>query len=130
MRPNRPVIERLARHFVRVYATADPRSLAAGRIALALVLLVDLGRRVSSITTWYTNDGLLPNPTVLAAHELQEGRTYYILMTTAYGLYRYNIFDVVRCTGYFNQTPLVEFLSKGALFSNLTGEKISEHHVT
>jgi hypothetical protein len=71
-----------------------------------------------------------PQPTVLAAHELVEGRAYFILLTTAYGLYRYNISDVVRCTGYFNGTPLVEFLSKGAHFANLTGEKVSEHHVT
>jgi len=71
-----------------------------------------------------------PQPTVLSAHELQEGQTYYILLSTSYGLYRYNIFDVVRCTGYFNKTPLVEFLSKGSLFANLTGEKISEYHVT
>jgi hypothetical protein len=71
-----------------------------------------------------------PNPTVLAAHELTEGRTYYILLTTNYGLYRYNIFDVVRCTGYFNRTPLVEFLSKGAHFANITGEKLSEYQVT
>jgi GH3 auxin-responsive promoter len=75
-------------------------------------------------------EGDRPNPTVLAAHELQEGRTYYILLTTAYGLYRYNIFDVVRCTGFHNQTPLVEFLSKGAHFANMTGEKVSEHQVT
>jgi hypothetical protein len=71
-----------------------------------------------------------PQPTVLAAHEVQEGGTYYILPTTAYGLYRYRIHDLVRVTGFHNRTPLVEFLSKGALFSNLTGEKISEHHVT
>lgn len=69
-------------------------------------------------------------PTVLGAHELQEGRNYYILLTTPSGLYRYHIYDVVRCTGFHNQTPLVEFLSKGALFSNLTGEKISEYHVS
>ena len=75
-------------------------------------------------------EGDRPNPTVLAAHELQEGRTYYILLTTAYGLYRYNIFDVVRCTGFFNRTPLVEFLSKGAHFANITGEKVSEYQVT
>jgi hypothetical protein len=74
-------------------------------------------------------EGDSPNPTVLSAHELQEGRTYYILMTTAYGLYRYNIFDVVRCTGFYNQTPLVEFLSKGAHFANITGEKVSEYQV-
>jgi len=71
-----------------------------------------------------------PNPTVLAAHEIVPFRNYYILLTTSYGLYRYNIFDVVRCTGFHNQTPLVEFLSKGSLFSNLTGEKVSEYHVS
>ena len=75
-------------------------------------------------------EGDSSNPTILSAHELQEGRTYYILLTTAYGLYRYNIFDVVRCTGFFNKTPLVEFLSKGAHFANITGEKVSEHQVT
>jgi hypothetical protein len=71
-----------------------------------------------------------PQPTVLAAHEVQEGKTYYILPTTSYGLYRYQIHDLVRVTGFYNQTPLIEFLSKGAHFSNLTGEKISEYHVT
>src|SRR5207237_1745522 len=71
-----------------------------------------------------------PQPTVLGAHELREGQTYFILPTTAYGLYRYNIYDVVRCTGFHNGTPLVEFLSKGAHFANLTGEKLSEYHVS
>lgn len=49
----------------RCYLTADPRSLAAGRIALALVLLFDLGKRATELTTFYTNDGLLPNHTLL-----------------------------------------------------------------
>ncbi len=56
---------RLGRHLVEIYATADPRSLAAVRIALALVLLVDLVRRAESMSTWYTNEGLLPNHTLL-----------------------------------------------------------------
>src|SRR5205823_3204545 len=33
-------------------------------------------------------------------------------------------------TGFHNGTPLVEFLSKGAHFANITGEKLSEYHVT
>jgi hypothetical protein len=70
-----------------------------------------------------------PQPTVLGAHEVQEGKTYFILPTTSYGLYRYNIYDVVRVTGFFNQTPLIEFLSKGSHFANITGEKVSEYHV-
>src|SRR5262249_25809372 len=71
-----------------------------------------------------------PRPTVLGAHEVKEGATYYIVPTTKFGLYRYHIHDVVRVTGFHNQTPLVEFLSKGSLFANLTGEKLSEYHVT
>jgi hypothetical protein len=70
------------------------------------------------------------NPITVGAHELQEGRTYFILPTTSYGLYRYHISDLVRVTGFFNRTPLLEFLSKGAHFANLTGEKLSEYHVT
>ena len=38
--------------------------------------------------------------------------------------------DLVRVTGFFHQTPLIEFLGKGSRFANLTGEKLSEHHVT
>lgn len=71
-----------------------------------------------------------PQPTVLSAHELIEGRSYYILPTTAYGLYRYHISDLVRVTGFYGRTPEVEFLGKGHRFANLTGEKLSEYHVT
>ena len=66
-------------------------------------------------------------PTVLKCHELEEGQDYYILMTTNNGLYRCNIFDVVRCTGWFERTPLLQFLYKGSHISNVTGEKLSEH---
>jgi hypothetical protein len=71
-----------------------------------------------------------PQPTVLGAHELLEGKSYYILPTTTYGLYRYHISDLVRVTGFFGRTPLIEFLGKGHRFANLTGEKLSEYHVT
>ena len=74
--------------------------------------------------------GRRPSPTVLAAHEVEEGRKYFILPTTAFGLYRYHIHDLVRVTGFHNGTPLLEFLSKGSHFANLTGEKLSEYHVT
>lgn len=69
------------------------------------------------------------NPTVLEAHELQEGRNYFILLTTVSGLYRYDIRDVVRCTGFRGTTPLLEFLHKGAHISSVTGEKLAESQV-
>ena len=47
------------------YLQADPRSLGLARIYLGLLLLADLTRRFSVLSTWYTNDGLLPNHTLL-----------------------------------------------------------------
>ncbi len=68
-------------------------------------------------------------PETIEAAELVEGGAYYILPTTAGGLYRYQIHDLVRCVGFHGRAPLIEFLSKGAHFSSLTGEKLSEFQV-
>ncbi len=68
-------------------------------------------------------------PETALATELVEGRSYFIVLTTAGGLYRYNISDLVRCVGYHGSTPLIEFLNKGAHYSSLAGEKLSEHQV-
>jgi predicted DCC family thiol-disulfide oxidoreductase YuxK len=52
--------------FVDKYLTIDPRSLGLGRIVLALLLIFDLIHRAwAGIALWYSNDGLLPNHTVL-----------------------------------------------------------------
>jgi hypothetical protein len=56
---------RFADRFIATYLTADARSLAAGRIVLASVLLLDLFKRWVVIGDWYTNDGLVPNHTLL-----------------------------------------------------------------
>jgi hypothetical protein len=69
------------------------------------------------------------SPGVLEAHELEEGKNYYILLTTSAGLCRYDVRDVVRCTGFLQRTPLLEFLNKGSQISSITGEKISESQV-
>lgn len=67
------------------------------------------------------------SPTVLEAHELEVGRSYYILLTTSSGLYRYNILDVLRCVGFVGQAPVLEFLHKGQRVADMEGEKISEY---
>lgn len=66
----------------------------------------------------------------LLAHELEVGRNYHILFTTSGGLYRYHINDVVRCVGWHNKAPLIEFLHKGGNVCSFTGEKITESQVT
>ncbi len=71
----------------------------------------------------------LENPETVEGCELLQGRNYFILLTTAGGLYRYQIHDLVRCVGFQGRAPLLEFLNKGSHFSSLTGEKLSEFQV-
>ncbi len=66
---------------------------------------------------------------ILGAHELEIGKSYYILFTNGSGLYRYNINDIIRVTGFYNEFPLFEFIQKGEGITSLTGEKLSEQHV-
>jgi hypothetical protein len=70
-----------------------------------------------------------PAPAVLRCHELQVGGEYFILLTNAAGLCRYDIGDRVRVTGFVHTTPVVEFLSKADHICSLTGEKLTEDQV-
>lgn len=45
-------------------------------------------------------------------------------------MYRYDLHDLVRVTGFYGRTPKLEFLSKGSHMASLTGEKLSEYQVT
>jgi len=67
--------------------------------------------------------------TVLRAEELQKGELYYIFLTNFSGLYRYHIGDLVGVTDHIGTTPVIEFLSKGAHTSSITGEKLTENQV-
>ena len=70
-----------------------------------------------------------PSPTTLTCSELEEGRNYYLILTTPGGLYRYDINDVVRVAGFFNRAPLIEFVRKGRDVTNITGEKLHVNQV-
>jgi sterol desaturase/sphingolipid hydroxylase (fatty acid hydroxylase superfamily) len=61
--------------------------------------------------------------------ELERGREYYVFATTATGLYRYGINDIVRVTGRFAATPTIAFVQKGAGVTSITGEKLYEGQV-
>jgi hypothetical protein len=69
------------------------------------------------------------SPRYLTAGQLEKGKRYYIIMTTMSGLYRYDIDDIIRVTGFYNRTPVIEFLQKGKNVSSATGEKLYESQV-
>jgi len=66
------------------------------------------------------------DPRVYLAHELEEGEEYFLIVTTQAGLYRYNMHDIVRIDGFYNQYPKFRFMQKGAGVTSLTGEKLTE----
>jgi len=65
----------------------------------------------------------------LVCTQLEINKEYFIVVTTAGGLYRYNIDDIIKVTGFFNKTPLIEFVQKGLGASSLAGEKLYEAHI-
>lgn len=69
------------------------------------------------------------SPATLSCNELEEGKSYNLILTTPGGLYRYDINDVVRVAGFFNCTPLIEFVRKGRDVTNITGEKLHVNQV-
>jgi len=64
------------------------------------------------------------------ANELSHGSLYEVVVTTASGLYRYRTGDLVRCDGFSrSEAPVLEFVGRGALRSDLVGEKLAEPFV-
>ena len=65
-------------------------------------------------------------PTFRTLDELETGARYYVLITTASGLYRYFMNDLLEVTEFFQGTPLLRFVQKGRGVTTLTGEKLYE----
>ncbi|HET7715339.1 MAG TPA: GH3 auxin-responsive promoter family protein [Bauldia sp.] len=65
----------------------------------------------------------------LLLDRIEPGRDYHIIVTTAAGLLRYHMNDVVRATDLIGATPTLAFLRKGRGVTNITGEKLAEDQV-
>jgi hypothetical protein len=68
-------------------------------------------------------------PPVRLAHELEDGRRYYVLLSGENGLYRYDINDVVEVRGLHGRTPRIAFVRKGRDMVSITGEKLHLNHL-
>jgi hypothetical protein len=62
-------------------------------------------------------------------HELEEGSDYQVIVTTASGLARYWINDVLRAGPRIGATLSLSFVRKGRGVTNITGEKLTETQV-
>ena len=58
--------------------------------------------------------------------KLEVGEYYEIVITNNSGFYRYRIGDVVRVTGYYNETPILQFVYRKNQILSIVGEKTNE----
>ena len=63
------------------------------------------------------------------AWELEHGRTYRVLLSNRFGLYRYDTADLVQVVGFTAQTPRLVFKGRAGLATDLCGEKLTEEFV-
>lgn len=63
------------------------------------------------------------------AWELEHGRTYRVLLSNQFGLYRYDTDDLVEVVGFTGQTPRLVFKGRVGLSTDLCGEKLTEEFV-
>lgn len=61
--------------------------------------------------------------------DLVLGQSYEIILTNYAGLYRYRLGDRVRLDGWLGRTPLLSFIGRAGLVSDLCGEKLSEDFI-
>lgn len=67
-----------------------------------------------------------PAPKFLQLSQLQKGKRYIVYITTFGGLYRYNMNDLVECSGSYKTIPTIRFIQKINGIVSMTGEKLSE----
>ena len=66
---------------------------------------------------------------LLTIDRLEEGEEYEIVLTNVSGFYRYQIGDVIRVTGFYNEAPLIEFVYRKSQMLSIAGEKTNEEAV-
>jgi hypothetical protein len=108
----------------------SPATLGVGRVALALLLLVDVLRRWADLDVWYTNQGLMPNHTMLWApqarlgwslfygvSELHEARFFVALIMLVYLAllvgFRTKLMQVLALVAHVSLNCRVHYLTNG-----------------
>jgi hypothetical protein len=71
----------------------------------------------------------VPHAETRLADELEDGRQYRLVITTAGGFARYDLGDIVEVRGFEGRTPRVAFLHKAGGVLSVTGEKVTEDQV-
>ena len=117
-----PAAERLAAQFP--HAHLQPKGLLATE-ALITIPIAKADGAVLAARSHFV-EFLTGNGEVLLAQDVEVGGKYEVVVTTAGGLYRYRLGDLVEVTGFHGALPVLRFLGRADRVSDLVREKLGE----
>jgi hypothetical protein len=112
----------LAEDFPR--AVIEPKGLLATEAAITLPFAA-AGQCIPAITSCFI-EFLDSAGEPRLCDELVTGEDYRLAITTESGLYRYDIGDIVHCSGHDALMPLLRFVGRHGRSSDIVGEKLTE----
>lgn len=116
----------LETRFPTVYI--QPKGLLATECFISFPLIGEEGSRLS-IRSHFFEFRSLKDGKIVMANELQPGE-YEVIVTTGGGFYRYCIGDIIKVLKvYPDQPPVIRFLRRAGITSDLFGEKLTEEFV-
>ncbi len=116
-------IERL---FPNVYI--EPKGILATECFISFPLVNETGSRLS-INSHFFEFRNLSDGKIYLSHQLSKGE-YEVIVTTGGGFYRYCIGDIIEVLETFpNHPPLIKFLRRKGITSDLFGEKLTEEFI-
>ena len=103
----------------------QPKGLLATEGVVSLPLVGQRGAALA-VTSHFLEfrDEAAPEAPPRLVDELEVGGSYELLITTGGGFYRYALGDRIRVAGFVERTPLVEFIGRVGIVSDLRGEKL------
>nr|MBP3598409.1 GH3 auxin-responsive promoter family protein [Eubacterium sp.] len=106
----------------------QPKGLLATECFVSFPLLREEGSRLS-VRSHFFEFRRVTDGKILLAHELEPGE-YEVIVTTGGGFYRYCIGDIVEVIKVVpDQPPIIRFLRRAGITSDLFGEKLTEEFV-
>lgn len=119
-------ISNIKKLFPNVYI--QPKGLIATECFISFPLVNENGSRLSIYSHFFEFRSLTDGKIYLA-HQLSKGE-YEVIVTTGGGFYRYCIGDIVEVLEVFpDRAPLIKFLRRKGITSDICGEKLTEEFV-
>ncbi len=97
--------------------------------AITSIPIINIGK-LPCVTSHFYEFADIETNGIKLLQELEKGKNYTVIVTTQGGLYRYNTGDIINVYDFYNNCPLLKFISRENNISDYFGEKLNETFVS